>query len=408
MAFVDARISLESESTMKQSILVSLVVLSLSALCSAQSALDGVSFQASTYNLRSENVGTVRLTDVPGSTCRVEDGPLGDDVPGEECLTFDSGVPSVEITFNAGPQLVGDINVVPTATPFEGLEEPIEIFNLVNNETATTTAYASSGDLLEFLLVTTNRDQFPSADEVDYWGFSATGIQYPNATADSVVGLPFDEELGNFTNFYFWYEGKDGPLTEGYQVGLPVGLGVGRHPTDPDREVLYPLYSRGQADEQTDTVAGGSLDFYSHGSILDANPGVGNVLFLADNTVDFDTIDPLEDVVGFGLGVLVQAPEMEDVGPLCNPNTMGDVDGDGTVGFPDFLILSANFGQSVASHSEGDLDCSGDVQFADFLVLSANFGTTVASPASVPEPSSAILLVLAGCFCGFFRRRRAS
>ena len=391
---------------MKRTLIAPIVLLSLTTLGFGQSALDGTSFQASTYNLRAENVGVVRLVDAPGSTCRVEDGPLGNDVPTEECLTVDSGAPSEEITFNAGIQPLGDITVDATATPFGGVAEPFDIVNAITEETASTTAFSEPGDLLEFALITPNRDQFPSAEDIDYWGFSATGIQYPNATPDSFVGLPFDEELGNFTNFYFWYEGKDGPITEGYQVGLPVGLGVGRHPLDADREVLYPLYSRGQADEQTDTVAGGSLDFYSHGSILDGDPMIGNILFLADNTVDFDLIDPLEDVVGFGLGVLVSPPEMEDVGPTCNPNTMGDIDGNGEVAFSDFLVLSANFGQSVASHAEGDIDCSGDVQFSDFLILSANFGTSVGAAASVPEPSSSALLLLS-LVCAAQLRSRA-
>lgn len=391
---------------MKQSLIASILILSLTSLGLSQSALEGTSFQASTYNLRAENVGTVRLVDVPGSTCRVEDGPLGNDLPTEECLTLDSGSPSVEITFNAGIQPLGDITIDATATPFDGLAEAFDIVNAVTQETAPTTAFSEPGDLLEFALITPNRDQFPSAEDIDYWGFSATGIQYPNATPDSVVGLPFDEELGNFTNFYFWYEGKDGPITEGYQVGLPVGLGVGRHPLDANRQVLYPLYSRGQADDQTDTVEGGSLDFYSHGSILDGDPMIGNVLFLADNTVDFDLIDPLEDVIGFGLGVLVSPPEMEDTGPVCDPNTMGDIDGNGEVAFSDFLILSANFGQAVTSHAQGDLDCSGDVQFADFLILSANFGTSVGAAASVPEPSSGMLVMLGFVFAGLARRRK--
>ena len=374
----------------------------------AQSPLDGTSFQASTFNLRAENVGVVRLIDVPETDCRVEDGPLGNDVPGEECLVFDSGSPSVELTFGAGPQPIGDVTVEATATAFDGLDTPVDIVNFITDTTTTTTTFNTTGDLLEFAIVTPNRDQFPSAEEDDFWGFSATDIQYPNAAADSSVGLPFDEELGNYTNFYFWYEGPDGPITEGYEVGLPVGLGVGRHPTDENREVLYPVYSVGQADEQTDTVAGGSLDFYSHGSILDPSPAIGNVLFLADNTVNFDLIDPLDDVVGFGLGLLVERPELtEPVGPICDPDTQGDIDGDGSVGFSDFLVLSDNFGESVESHVQGDIDCSGDVQFADFLVLSNNFGTTVGATSAVPEPSAGLLLGFGLMLSSALRRKRS-
>jgi len=97
-------------------------------------------------------------------------------------------------------------------------------------------------------------------------------------------------------------------------------------------------------------------------------------------------------------------------GPVCDPGTGADINGDGSVGFPDFLILSANFGEtglSGASHELGDLDCSGDVAFADFLALSNAFGNTVgAEAASVPEPSTVTLLGLGALALGLVRRRR--
>ena len=52
----------------------------------------------------------------------------------------------------------------------------------------------------------------------------------------------------------------------------------------------------------------------------------------------------------------------------------GDLNADGEVGFGDFLILSANFGQDGVGYVNGDINCSGSVDFADFLLLSANFG----------------------------------
>lgn len=93
----------------------------------------------------------------------------------------------------------------------------------------------------------------------------------------------------------------------------------------------------------------------------------------------------------------------------CDPNSQGDLDGDGSVGFPDFLVLSANFGAAATSHTTGDIDCSGSVGFPDFLVLSANFGSTVgaqaASTASVPEPAGGLLLFLGVLGMLKFRRR---
>jgi len=55
----------------------------------------------------------------------------------------------------------------------------------------------------------------------------------------------------------------------------------------------------------------------------------------------------------------------------------GDINGNGSVDFADFLILSANFGRNTTEGtSDGDLDGDGAVMFDDFLVLSANFGRT--------------------------------
>ena len=84
----------------------------------------------------------------------------------------------------------------------------------------------------------------------------------------------------------------------------------------------------------------------------------------------------------------------------------GDLDGDGTVAFGDFLILSANFGAMDVAYEEGDIDCDGTVAFADFLALSANFGQSAAA-ASVPEPTSLSLLAWLGLLIGMARRRRS-
>jgi|GEM_PF-2787548 len=95
-------------------------------------------------------------------------------------------------------------------------------------------------------------------------------------------------------------------------------------------------------------------------------------------------------------------------GPVCNPNTGGDLDGNGRIEFADFLTISNNFGTAVSDHTQGDIDCDGMVAFSDFLVLSNAFGTTVgAETASVPEPTSGLLFFLG--FLGMlkFRKRAA-
>ena len=425
----------------------------LTSIVMGQSRLDGTSFQVSTFNLP-DSIGIVRLVDdtveVP-SDCR-GDGPDGNDVPGEECAVFDSGIPSVEATFNAGPQEVGGLTLTPTAVPFAGLPEgeSIVAFNVTTDVSAPLGTWSTPGDLIEFGMRTTN-NTFPAGFDDDFWGFGATGIQYPNAAEDAHVGLPFDEELGNFVNTYFWFENAEGPILTGYEVGLPEAVGVGRHPTDPDREVLYPLYDRGQMDEQSDTPPGGSLDYFSHGSILNAVPQIGNLFVLADNTVGPDV--DFDGITGFGIGVHVVPPEggapslvgdfntdgeltVADADLICSAVASGTTDGfdltgdgavnsddvtaflaaagslegdadlSGTVNVQDFLALSRNFNQS-GSWSSGDFDCNGTTQVQDFLALSRNFnqsaGTTAAA---VPEPSSGLLVMIAGFAVGLLRRKR--
>ena len=83
----------------------------------------------------------------------------------------------------------------------------------------------------------------------------------------------------------------------------------------------------------------------------------------------------------------------------------GDLNGDGSVSFPDFLVLSANFGQA-GQYTDGDLDKDGTVAFPDFLTLSANFGKTAGGTAAVPEPTIGLLGLIGVMGLGVLRRRR--
>lgn len=430
------------------------VWLSTSAVL-AQSALDGTSFQVSTYNLPT-SIGTVRLIDVDGSECRADGGPLGDDVASAEaCMVTDSGVAPGTVTFNAGPQDLGDVTITPTVVPFDGVADDVTItaFNAGTDVLAELGTWSMAGELMEYSLRTSD-NSYPATDDEDFWGFSVTDIQYPNALPDAHVGLPFDEvisEGGNYVNTYFWFEDEDGPITSGYEVLLPEALGVGRHPLDPDREVIYPIYSSGQMDEQTDTVAGGSFELHSHGSILNGVPQIGNLFVLSDNTLS--TEHHPDDLTGFGIGIHVIAPESGPVGIAGDFDADGeltaadidllssavgmadlsfDVNGDGEVSgadrdfwvsdlaqtfrgdadlngvveFPDFLALSGAFG-TEGGWAEGDFNGDGIVEFPDFLDLSANFGSMREAAASVPEPSgSSLLLICVPFILGFVRRNR--
>lgn len=59
---------------------------------------------------------------------------------------------------------------------------------------------------------------------------------------------------------------------------------------------------------------------------------------------------------------------------------LGDVDGNGTVSFSDFLVLQNTFGSAFGNavySSRADLDGNGNIDFTDFLLLQNSFGNSV-------------------------------
>ena len=99
----------------------------------------------------------------------------------------------------------------------------------------------------------------------------------------------------------------------------------------------------------------------------------------------------------------------------CSPTNslLGDLDGDGTVGFPDFLQIADNFGDDAREYEAGDVNCDGTVAFDDFLAIAGNFGETLAAESEpefriVPEPSAGILGVSALLLITLRYRRSSS
>ena len=70
--------------------------------------------------------------------------------------------------------------------------------------------------------------------------------------------------------------------------------------------------------------------------------------------------------------VLFSVPEPSSCSPANE--LLGDLDGDGSVNFRDFLALAVNFGNDVDRYADGDVNCDRTVEFGDFLILSAHFG----------------------------------
>jgi hypothetical protein len=118
-------------------------------------------------------------------------------------------------------------------------------------------------------------------------------------------------------------------------------------------------------------------------------------------------------ILTMGAGVVAQNEVQFAVAPQSF-YVPGDFDGDGIVGTSDFNLLSFNFGDPAPPAWDGFQPVGALVGTGDFNNLSFNFGAgqssgsgaVVGDSNNVPEPSSAILLLLAGSLAAWTRRRR--
>ncbi|MBA4107276.1 MAG: hypothetical protein C0485_16140 [Pirellula sp.] len=110
-----------------------------------------------------------------------------------------------------------------------------------------------------------------------------------------------------------------------------------------------------------------------------------------------------------GLSLDVQyTPNSVVLAVVSAPSLSADFDEDGDVDAADLAKWKTGFGiASGAAHMQGDADGNGAVDGADYLAWQREFGTTLAAPAAgaVPEPTSALLVVLAAAGCLVARRR---
>ena len=97
------------------------------------------------------------------------------------------------------------------------------------------------------------------------------------------------------------------------------------------------------------------------------------------------------------------AEEVVEVSPI------GDINGDGTVGFGDFLSFSRSFGLAAESNELADFDEDGFIGFPDFLVFSRSYNrrNEVVTTVRTPEPDAFGLLMVAFVGLAFSQRERA-
>ena len=89
---------------------------------------------------------------------------------------------------------------------------------------------------------------------------------------------------------------------------------------------------------------------------------------------------------------------------LANGPAPGDFNWDDTVDFGDFLTMSSNFG-SRGTFAQGDINGNGSVDLFDFVEF-VPLLPPQAAPASVPEPGSLSLVLMAAALLFGASRRR--
>jgi hypothetical protein len=127
--------------------------------------------------------------------------------------------------------------------------------------------------------------------------------------------------------------------------------------------------------------------------------------------------DPIDDTTGertagsFEMGVAVAPPPVLSI----TFGAIADINGDGFVNQADYTILRNNMAGHLdgpISGADGDLNSDQKIDLADFRIFKNAFPGGVAAfeaaQAGVPEPSAAVLAVLAMGGLAYGRRRRTS
>jgi len=149
---------------------------------------------------------------------------------------------------------------------------------------------------------------------------------------------------------------------------------------------------------------------------LDYDPATGEVLARFGNqTFNFTT--ETDQVGTFYVGFREQStgpvqtaeasPPIFDLFVDTAPTENADFNNDGIVDGSDFLAWQRGFGiLGGATSADGDANADGNVDSQDLAIWQTQFGTSplTAAAVAIPEPSTAILLLL-GCAAGFCRRK---
>ena len=178
---------------------------------------------------------------------------------------------------------------------------------------------------------------------------------------DGIHPVAYDEGI------YFAAEDSDGVnvlwKSDGTEAGTVRISGIHGDPLASVNGRVYFANTDGMGTElwQSDGTVEGSV------RISDINPGPGSSLAKYPASVAGGKLYITANDGFHGYELWSMPLEQEAALP-------GDADGNDIVNFQDFLILSANFGQTDAVFADGDFNNNGTVDFADFLILSSSFG----------------------------------
>jgi hypothetical protein len=99
--------------------------------------------------------------------------------------------------------------------------------------------------------------------------------------------------------------------------------------------------------------------------------------------------------------------DLSTIPSLLPPTLIGDYNGDGKVDAADYIVWRETFGSTTDLRANGDNSgaSQGVIDQADYLAWMQNFGAIQAagSGATVPEPLSIVLLVVASGFAAATR-----
>jgi hypothetical protein len=144
----------------------------------------------------------------------------------------------------------------------------------------------------------------------------------------------------------------------------------------------------------------------NHGNLLVASAGLGNVLAFGP-------------VLGAPLGTLTTGGSLFIAGQIVLTPVPGDATGDGYVDGADYTIWADDYGKhTTLGPAAGDFNHDGVVDGADYTIWADHYHQSVSSlgastaspigPASVPEPATISLAVMALAGLFFWQRRRGT